>query len=190
MALPVIENVFRCTLNFGSTGGVIAHNVLHLLSDTGDEADLADKFETHLTTNMLSVIHDGVGIESFSIIELNGTDATQIFTNGSSADGQATGDIIPAQAAVLSLHTATRGPRGRGRLFLGPLSESVNIDGLVSGVANAATVAAWIAFAAAMQTDGWTLGVASYVHADFHPVLSFSMRNQAGTLRRRQNQLL
>lgn len=190
MTLPVIENVFRCTWNWEPTGGIHPNNVLHFLSDTGDEADLADKLDDNITTNMISMMHDGIHIARYEIIKLDGTSATQIFASESSADGAGSGDVVPAAALVLSMHTTVRGPRGRGRLYMGPMCEGNMVDGMIGSGIAVATVTAWTTFAGAMQTDGWTHGVASYEHSDFNPVLSYSVRPQLGTMRRRQDQLV
>lgn len=188
--LPVIADTFRCTMNFDMTGGVAAHCVAHFASNTGNEADLATEFENHLTSNMIAPLLDAVTVESLDIIALNGVSATQHFTLANTSSGTTTGDVIPAAAAVLSLHTGQRGPQGRGRLFLGPIGESGNIDGIFSPSLLTACVAAWTAFQADLFADGWAQVVASYVHGVNYTVLSHSMRPQLGTVRRRQNQLL
>ena len=188
--LPVIANVYRCTWNYTAFGGVTAHNVLHFESTSSDEAGLAATIEDNLTTNMISPVYDIVTVESVDVIKLDGSSATQNFPISSGASGTTTGDIIPAAAAVLSLHTAQRGPEGRGRLYIGPIGETLNSDGLISTVATAAVVTAWEAFATAIAADDWLHVVASYVHAVARPVISYSMRPQLGTVRRRQEQLL
>jgi hypothetical protein len=49
----------------------------------------------------------------------------------------------------------------------------------------------WEAFAEAATTfeGGYAIGVASYVHSDFHPAISLTADHLVGTVRRRQDQL-
>jgi hypothetical protein len=54
------------------------------------------------------------------------------------------------------------------------------------------TVAAWVAFENHLVAESPSIEmvVASYVHADAHSVTSISMRQIAGTIRHRQDQLV
>lgn len=190
MPLPVIADTFRCTLNWASTGGVLPHNVFHVQALTGNEADLFAVLEANFTTNMFAFMHDGINIESVDIIKLDGSSAQQSFNMTEFIDGQGTGDVLPAYAAVLSLHTTQRGPRGRGRMFIGPTTEALVDNGTIGGGGFVdATITAWDTFKDDLAGAGVDLGVASYAHSDFHGVTTFSMSGVAGIQRRRQEQL-
>jgi len=190
MALPTIPDVFRCTLNWQTTGGVTAHNVLHFYAPSKNEQDVADALQDNITSNMFNFIANGVELDSVDVIDLGSIASTLEHNFSPKIDGQGTGDLIPNNAAVLALRTDVRGPRGRGRIFIGPVCEGQLNDAFVDGTYKAALLTAWGVFKTAMQADGVDLHVASYVHEDSHVVTSFSMRDVAGTMRRRQNQLL
>lgn len=190
MPLPIIPNVYRVTFNYSNSSGVTAHNVLHFLAASGDEEDLGDEISSNLSSNMFAPLYNGVRPDTFTILKLDGSSAGVEYVNLNSADGQGSGEAVPAAAAVLSLRTATRGPRGRGRLFLGPVTEDQLDSGRIDSVVAVNTVTAWETFAAAMAIATKPMVVASYTHSDAEVVTGFSMRSAAGTLRRRQNQLL
>jgi len=139
---------------------------------------------------MLAPLPNGVTMESVDIIALDGASATQPFAITNSADGQATGEILPAYAAVVGLHTNHRGPQGRGRIYLGPIGESASVHGFLPTESPGEITTAWSDFANDMQGDGFTLVVASYVHEVAYTVSGISVRQALGVQRRRQNQLL
>lgn len=193
MPLPVIPFAFRMTLNWGgSVLGVRPHNVLHFGgSGSNNEDDLAAAFDANADGGLFTPIDETYSIESIDIIALDGVAAQKTYVLTTPISGSGTGQGIPASAAVLSMHTAQRGPRGRGRLFLGPTSEGETSNGVWgTTVTRANLVTAWMAFNAAMVADGFVNVVASYVHEDDHVVTNYGMRPQVGTLRRRQDQLL
>lgn len=191
MPLPVIPDVFRVTWNWTAQSAVTPHNVMHVLSASADEALIAASLMDNLTTNMIALLQDEQTLETMDIIKLDGTSAQQTFTSTTDVDGQGTGDAIPAQAGVLSMHSAQRGPRGRGRLYIGPVHESHSAGGMITPSDLPAAIAlAWTNFAAAIEPDDISICVASYVHSDAHVVTTFSMRSALGTMRRRQDQLV
>lgn len=191
MPLPVIADVYRVTLNWATESQVTPHNVIHVETASANEADIAAAIEDNLTTNMIALLGDDQTLESIDVIKLDGTSAQQSFTVTSIVDGQGTGPSTPAAAGVLSIHTVQRGPRGRGRLFLGPLHDNHNGSGvIVPSTLPGAIVAAWTTFNDALTAADISMGVASYVHADFHLATGFSMRAAFGTMRRRQDQLV
>jgi len=100
--------------------------------------------------------------------------------------------MIPNAAAVLSLRTPQRGARGRGRQYIGPVSEAALTDGKIVESYRGAMVGAWqdagVSLAGSPITASF--GVASYAHAEVNGVTSISMRVPGGTQRRRQNQLV
>lgn len=193
--LPVIGNCVRVALNWNSVGGVKPVNVLHLITSLSNEADIADSLTSALhdaATSPFGFMHEAFALQSTTVTLLSGSTAGQVIPVAHSVLGASTGGMVPQVAAVLSLHTLTRGPRGRGRLYIGPVGEA-NIDaGLLTpspaGIAN--ILAAWDDVETSLAGDAISLGVASYTHSEVNGVSSISMRPQAGTQRRRQDQLV
>jgi hypothetical protein len=139
-----------------------------------------------MTDNMWLFIQQDWAFSTVDILPLDGTSATN--TRPVTAAGSLTsGDWIFGTAAVLTIKTPQRGSRGRGRVYLGPLAESKLTNGLL--VDPSTCVGAWSAFLSDMQSDGFNLGVASYVHADFHVASSLTMSIIPGQIRRRNDQL-
>jgi len=105
--------------------------------------------------------------------------------------GGGTGETIVQGCALVSLHTAQRGSRGRGRVYLGPITEGKQADGTLVAASQIQTLDAWAAWQENMlsATPSIELGVASYTHADFHPVTSIRVDSIIATQRRRLDQL-
>jgi len=162
------------------------HNVLHFDGNTGDESDLCTSFVTELTAvadNALIALSEDYQLTSLTAIPLDGTSGgTTVSVIGPS--GFATGDYIAQGCQVLSMYTGRRGPRGRGRMYIGPVGESVQEDGHVA-VTAAVFTNAWQTVFDAMSGLGADLVVASYAHADAHPVTSLAMHSPLFTQRRR-----
>jgi hypothetical protein len=137
---------------------------------------------------MWDSIQTSFACTTLEVTKLDGTTAGQPEAVTSFA-GQSTGDIVPAASGVLSLHTAQRGPRGRGRLYLGPPGEGIIATGQLASGTPANIAGAWATFNAAMAADGFFHCVASYVHADSHDITSYRCDTLLGTQRRRQDQL-
>lgn len=193
--LPTIGNAVRVTLNWSSNLGITPRNVMHLITASADEQEIGEAIEAAAVTNvdMFQAIDDAFTLISLSILLLDGTTPTYEYTLVSDdVKGGGSGEQIPAAAAVLSMRTSQRGPRGRGRLYLGPVSEAALTDGRISESYRVAMVNSWDDFQDDLVASPIvaSIGVASYAHAEINGVNTFSMRQAAGTLRRRQNQLL
>jgi hypothetical protein len=132
----------------------------------------------------------GFRITSATALHLDGTSAG---LDGSFGDtgGEQSGDIIPAACAIVKVRTAQRGPRGRGRVYLGPIGESAQANGILTSAIAGRMTTAWNTWASAILADAATLefGIASYKHADFHPFDTIAVEGPLGTQRRRQTQL-
>jgi len=186
MPLPVISDVFRVTLNWGPAHGLSPRNVLHFEAASGDEVALATTLTDNFTDSMWQPVMQDWAFSSLDIIKLDGVSATvtvPIDPQGSLTSG----DWIPNEAVIVSLHTGVRGPKGRGRVYLGPIAESVQNGGLYTSVSSLTT--AWSDFANAMSTDGKPWVVASYAHAEAHQVTSLHVPGLVGSQRRRLDAL-
>lgn len=193
--LPTITNVVRVDFPWNTGAGVAPHNTIHLITGEDDldqiGADLGAAFDA-ATNNPWAFLYSGYSLDNVLLTPLNGTSAGQVVELGTTIEGSGSGGLIPASAAVLSFRTTQRGPRGRGRIYLGPIGEASQADGIVASNTRTETIAAWneVKASLAASTSLADLAVASYVHSEAGVVTSISMRTQAGTLRRRQNQLV
>jgi len=190
--LPVINDVFRVTLNWSQHEGVTPRNVLHFLSNTGDEADLAAALDAQMLNDMWVPMSINQTIDSYAIIKLDGTSATQVIASTAGTHGRADNAIIPQVAAIASLRTSQRGSRGRGRVYIGPCCEDKVGSGIITAVGDVAGMqTAWSTFTGGMVTEGagYEFGVASYVHADFNGLNNLTIERTLATQRRRQDQL-
>lgn len=187
MALPVIENVYRVTWNFTTYQGITPRIINHYFVATGSEADLVTALDSNKVNGMFAPMNTGFTPASIDVLPLNGTSPTSNHTLDLTSwePCEGTGEPVPEACYILTLHTGQRGPRGRGRMFIGPASES-NIDsGLVTGEAPEDLQGAWVDFMEAITGDGVELVVASYVNEDFNTVLGTLVQPYVGMQRRR-----
>lgn len=189
--LPIINDVFRVTYEFSPFEGVSPRIVQHFLSNTGDEADLAAALDAQSLNDQWYPMSLSQTLDSYSIIKLDGSSPTHVIASTSGAHGRGNSSIIPSTAMILSMHTGLRGRSGRGRNYIGPVTEDQTASGLISGTAAGNAAAAWATFQSGMETEGagYTLGVASYHLAEFNAVVNLSCKSLAVTQRRRQDQL-
>lgn len=192
--LPTIPGVFRITLPFVGVEGVNPANVFHFDTELTDLDDIGAAFDTgwqaaRAVDEPLWVMTDTCIASTIDILPLDGASATHTYTLGTVIQGNSSGDFIPEAAAVVSLKTAQRGARGRGRKFIGPLCESRQADGKIPGVDIDHLRDGWTALLSEFSDPvaDIRLGIASYVHADFHPVTSFAVDSFTGVLRRRHD---
>lgn len=198
MALPVIAGVYRQTILWGGSHGIVPRNVLNYHSASGDVlavgASIAAAFESvGASTNLWNPCSDGQTATSFSLLPLDGVTASvdRPFTHAQAGQTATGGDFIPEACYVLSLKTGFRGPQGRGRVYIGPIGEQTQANGLVDATRATNVLTAWgtLITARAAQTPAVTLVVASYKHAVAHNVTSLRVDTVIGTQRRRLNQL-
>ena len=127
--LPIITNTWRCTLNWNSVNGVTPRNVMHVVADWGSQSagDVFNLFDGNVGGDMWACMKDAYVIESLTILKMDGiTPGSDFLTDGSTKwQGQSTGEIVPNVSSCVSLKTAERGRRRRGRVFVGPCTESV-----------------------------------------------------------------
>lgn len=183
--LPVIAGVYRVSIQWNEVGGVRPVNVFHVRSSNDDVTEVSDIIKAAMDPDMFLPLAQTYETEFLDVLPLDGVTPTYRQSLVGVASGATLGDIIPEQAAVLSFRTEQRGPRGRGRLYLGPIGETAADGGHIGGDVVSVTPGAWEDFATAMNADDVALGVASYVHADFHLVNFISVSTNIGTQRRR-----
>jgi hypothetical protein len=177
------------SLLWNVSNGVAPVNVVHVQSATKDATEIGDLMDAAFEPEMFALVDSEYRIDQLAILPLDGTSATTIHNVVTDTHGAGTGGSLPAISAVLSFRTDQRGPRGRGRIYLGPLAESNVTNGIVGGDAFGPTTGAWEDFYEALNDDDVAGVVASYTHADAHLISAITMDNRAGTQRRRQDQL-
>lgn len=193
--LPVIADTFRITILWNRLNGVEPRNVFHVQSLLTNETDVGGVIDDAIATlavkqRLFDCMPDIYTANHLDILKLDGSSATVNYGLTNELEGASgTDEFEPAPCGVLSLRTAFRGPRGRGRLYVGPVSEGAVAYGkLLTGVATN-MVDTWTDLKDEMSTNGVVLSVASYQHADVHPVTHFVVSDTLGTQRRRQDQL-
>jgi hypothetical protein len=189
--LPTITGVFRVTYNFPVNLGVTPRMVHHFLNISGDEAELATAITNAWQSHQLEPMSQAYDVASLSIIKLDGHSATQVIPiSAGSIKGEATGsDQIAQCCAVVSFHTGQRGPRGRGRSYVGPIVESSQANGVLNSTIQGHMATAWGDFLSGMATEDYSMVVASYKHSDANGVTAVNVDTICGTQRRRIDQL-
>lgn len=166
--LPVIPNCFRATFIWSPVDSSHPVNVMHFSSSAGDEDSLAAALDSSWKNGMVGVVTGGTSIIRYDILALDGLSATRSYTpapaNTEGQDGQATGAPLLELALCVAFQTTERGPRKRGRIYLGPITENEITGPTFDGVDFGAIEGAWSDFNAAMvgTADAWLHGVASY----------------------------
>lgn len=190
--LPTIPDVFRVTWNFATSGGVSPAIVHHFGAASGTDAEIGEAIWASTVDGVFYPMHQNYEPPSLTVLRLDGLSAGVVVANPNLSDSnlcQATGDLLPAVSAVMSFATGIRGPRGRGRSYIGPITEQNSDQGYLAESAGTALVDAWNDWLGALGAGSPSieLGVASYVHETWRPVSSLRVRGKLGTQRRRQD---
>jgi hypothetical protein len=195
MPLPVIADTYRVSIDWETHASVRPVNVFHVRASGATVSDVADSidasFNPAVNGNPFEAMHSGQQAFSFTVLPLDGASPGFIHSWTNTPAGGGSGEIIPQGAVVVSFHTGQRGPRGRGRMFVGPCRESVVADGVVDNTVQSDTAISFNAWFADMltQTPVITPVIASYRHRDKHDIDSLRVDRIMGTQRRRSNQL-
>jgi hypothetical protein len=187
--LPIIADTYRVTFNWRGPAGQGPRNVLHFRSAAHNEEQLAQALEDHFTDNMWALVTDSLHMDSISVLKLDGTSPVWVHAVTSAhATGGRGGDYVPGYSAVLSLHTALRGRRNRGRVFLPYLPEGSMVDGRITDTNRPACATAWATFNVDLAAlgDPVRLVVASYRGVAAHNVEGISLSDRPGVQRLRQ----
>jgi hypothetical protein len=209
--LPTISGIHRVAFSWrASASGPYAANVMHFHSASVDPDGLKTALDANVSTAMWLAVATTTVCYQLTITPLDGSSATRLYavTGSKWAGNNVSSSIIPASSVVVSLKTAQRGRRYRGRLYIPFAIEEVVQGGSVTGSVSAAQ-AAWDAFRTAMATASYPIHVASYgrslVKTGGHggpitytpvswspfstPVTSTTVEQVLGTQRRRQSRL-
>jgi hypothetical protein len=187
--LPEIDDTFRVAFIWNNLNVV---NVMHFHGTTVTPVELFGQIQSHVTSNMWAVVNTQNGVSRLAITPLFGNASTTTYaTDGTSKwkGVQASGDPIPNTAAVVSKHTVFRGRSNRGRSYIGPVSENAIVNGIFASTIPGDMVTAWTNFQTGLIAEGIEEVVASYKDSTAITVINYSVRNAAGTVRRRQSRL-
>ncbi len=194
MPLPTIPNVYRCSFTFGASGQ-IAVNVIHLHRSASTASAVWNDIKTIGDANFDTVFNPWAAMDNdyvildLTVLPLDGVSASVSGLPDEAWHGGGSGQRLPAMAQIVHFGTDTRGPRGRGRVFIGPIVEGEVTEGLMENSVRAGTALNWINFADALDAEGLSLVVASYVHEDFNEVTAISAQSVPGIQRRRNERL-
>jgi hypothetical protein len=191
--LPVIADTFRVALLWNGIAPVNPVNVFHVHDNSGTAtaSDVNDEISNQAAANMWLCLPDAMAVGLLRITPLDGTSPTVDFTPNvaSRFEGQQAGQYSPQVACLEKFTTDRRGPANRGRMFLGPVSEGVQVDGVYGGAGLGLQQTAWENFVSGMTTAGFPLCVASYKHGTQRAILAVATESTFATQKRRQNRL-
>ena len=185
MALPVIADVFRVALHWQNVDGGYGINVLHFRSPTLNELGLRTALNANWTNAMQQTMSSEGDQDTMQIIALNGVDPTLDFDGVGNSTGQGNDQALIQVATMVNFKTGTRGPQGRGRIFMPFVAENMTNAGRLDGTARATQETAWNTFIADMLADDAELVVASYRHSTASTVLTCHVAPIVGTQKRR-----
>jgi hypothetical protein len=195
MALPVIANVFRVTFNVQASEQLAMHNVLHFASSAvANEIELGTMIDAALDANyeqMFATMPTNYGVNNIDVLPLDGTSST-VNVALSNHGGQADGESIPGSACIVKLGTGERGRSRRGRIFLGPVAESAQLNGFLVAGLRSEVENGWRAFQDDLIAGSSTvaLQVTSYVAGGSTRLCTaITVPVVMGTQRRRQSRL-
>ena len=187
----VVPDGFLVTLPWVGPTGTAYRNVLGFNS-TGNATHVGTVVAGALSTSLFQIIPSSFGLGYIDTLTLDGSSASVPTILGTPVPGGGGGgDWIPQMCAIVSLKTQFRGPKNRGRVYLGPIPEAHQANGTLDGGSIATMQGAWSAFitAVAGASPPVTFSVVSRKHLSTEPVLSCVVEGQAATQRRRMTQL-
>ena len=172
---PVIANVWRVAIELASSSAPTVSNILNVFSTAGDATELGDTWEGAVpSVNPWSYVANIYSAPSLSITPLDGVRSASAHSFAQGAGTQA-GQVIPEAACCIGIQTGVRGPQARGRIYLGPLTEtSADGNNVASGtLTGLVTAMDDMIDALAAASPAILLGVASYKHAVWRQLTSF-----------------
>lgn len=184
--LPVIADVYRCAVTLLGTNGATATNVFHVGSGATTAIDVAHAIDGDPDgNNPWQYCSDLFASASISVIKLDGTSA-EVTTFADHILGTQSGQVLYEASAVIKLLTELRGKEHRGRMFIGPLTESTVAGGILAGSSVSGLVDGMTAWKSNLEDEiGGNLKVASYKLGTATNVSSFFVENVQRTQRRR-----
>jgi hypothetical protein len=179
MPLPVIADTYRVSLEWLNSNGQHATNVMHIHGAGQTALDVLNQYDSLVTADMWDCVSSSGQVVELRCIKLDGT-------SDGRWQGNASGQPIAQACGMVKMITGVRGRSNRGRLYLPWVAEDVQSGGFISSAVVATMQTAWDAWLAAMPGTLGSTAVASYRHANQHPVTAIVVESPTGTQRRRQ----
>lgn len=196
MPLPVIEDVYRCAIDWSNVDGRTATNVLHVDAPGANEAAVAAQLANSFTADMWNTVGGTGLIQQLTVTKLDGTPDGRFYGRQALIDmgateltlaGGGSEAYIPQASALIKETTGATGRSGRGRVFLPWLGETESVNGAIAPNTRDAATAAWVAFANDLVAETMALVIASYTHSTASQVLALFCESYSATQRRRNN---
>ena len=195
MALPVITNVYRITLNQTLDAKIPIANVFHVRGASTNALTVMDRFSAIWTgSSALPGIQSTLlTYDTIDVIKLDGGSATVVDTvanrTHTNLHGTLSGAVTPANACLVQTWQTQLGGRShRGRSYYSAVAASLLAsDGTTWGT-NAGLASTTTTFAAAMiaETTAWDeFVVASYKNSSAEPITHWRLNSYLGTQRGR-----
>ena len=199
MPLPVISNTVRCVVRGTCESGQRWINTVHVQKAAGPIL-AGDITAIHpilvrawsgaaygTGTSCLALCAAGVTCDDVVYTPLDGTSASTTITVAG-VGAQTAGQSLPGEVSeVVTLRTLVRGRSYRGRVFLPPWYQAERTtNGVILASGIASTITQWLGVQTALVAAGYTLGVASYLHALFTSLSTVTMDNKFDVQRGRK----
>lgn len=177
MPLPTIDKVQRCSVRGTNVNGTSWVNVVHMRwlgtgqGTSQNEVDALHAILVRLWSGAafgtgapwLSHCKSGTLLNDITYYPLDGTGLGIIKVVNAAATGGTGAQLPPQTAAVLTLNTAFRGRRYRGRIYFPtPLAANCDTNGNWTQALMDSTIAQWTGMQAALPGASWEPVVASY----------------------------
>lgn len=188
--LPVINGVFRAAFQWKNLDYPTwtATNVMHFQKNGGDPVSLTALLDASVSANMWGQTSSSSSVYQVAVTPLDGSAVTFPYTPLTPAKWKGTVgslEYLPQVSAVVKFLTGKRGRSYRGRVYLPWCIEDVVKSGLVLAATQTTMNTAWVAFRTAMETGGYPLHVASYLHSTSEKVVAVLSETNTGTVRKR-----
>lgn len=192
--LPIIPNTYRVTLLWGANLGIACRNTFHVNKAGTTLAAIWGNLDTAfgapaLAASQWQACGVGFGCQTALVYDLGTTNAGEVRTLTRGLVGGGANDVIPGASPIITIRSSQRGPQGRGRLYLPPVTEDQQAGGKLTAGALTTMGAAWATFLGSLAGNGVAFGMASYKHAAFHPFTSVVVESALATRRPRQNKI-
>lgn len=192
--LPVLTNCFRVANNYTCGEASFANIWNFQAAGASDPNDVAANFiasyDQSSPSSMRALHSSAVTLGAVEVTPYDGSTPTIVVPRSAGVHGTGTTPPVSAQTAgIITLQSVIRGPRGRGRVFIGGLPAGLlDSDGARWSTSWPTDVTSWFGnFLAAMAgaSEGCNLVVVSLKHSDFHQVMSWEGRRYIGTIKAR-----
>lgn len=149
----IIPGAAMVRLNWSLANGRIAHNILYAtytgtpaLGVATAQAIFAGIINGALWSTMAAFIIPGTTLTGVTILDVRSGTGVEFNSTGAAMPGTSAGTGLPDEVAIaITLRTATRGPSGRGRIFMPGWASSATAVGGVIAAATVAAINAWAA---------------------------------------------